>query len=140
MVCGIASIFFAKLYFFCIFFRTKQFLGVYMIKIRKNCLVSMQSRLILLQFAKHILHTLQPLEPLCMLKSASPMHRGCITDLLCKSVIFTKMRGGLSAWQMLYKSQSSTLSIAYDIGQFFLMYIYTPDGDLPYYIENLCIS
>lgn len=37
----------------------------------------------------------------------------------------TKKRGGLSAWQMLYKSQSSALSIAYDTGQFFLgMHIY----------------
>ena len=37
----------------------------------------------------------------------------------------TKKRGGLSAWQMLCKSQSSALSIAYDTGQFFLgMHIY----------------
>lgn len=33
-----------------------------------------------------------------------------------------------------YKSQSSALSIAYDTGQFFLVYIYIPDGDLLYYI------
>ena len=56
---------------------------------------------------KHILHVLQPLEPLCMLKSASPMHRGYITDLLCKSVTFTKKRGGLSARQVLCKSRSA---------------------------------
>ena len=32
------------------------------------------------------------------------------------------------------KSQSSALSIAYDTGQFFLVYIYIPDGNLLYYI------
>ena len=51
----------------------------------------------------------------------------------------TKKRGGLSAWQMLYKSQSSTLSIAYDTGQFFLVYIYTPDGSLPYNGEIISV-
>ena len=48
-------------------------------------------------------------------KSATPMHRGCITDLLCKSVTFTKKRGGLSARQMLRKSRLATLSIAYSM-------------------------
>ena len=73
---------------------------------------------------KHILHVLQPLEPLCMLKSASPMHRGYITDLLCKSVTFTKKRGGLSARQVLCKSRLATLSIAYYRWILFFIFLY----------------
>ena len=36
----------------------------------------------------------------------------------------TKKRGGLSAWQMLCKSQSSALSIAYDTGAVLSWYAY----------------
>ena len=42
--------FFCEIVFFLYFFSYKAILGVYMMKIRKNCPVSMQSRLILLRF------------------------------------------------------------------------------------------
>ena len=42
-------------------------------------------------------------------KSASPMHRGYITDLLCKSVTYTKKRGGRSTASALQISVGYTI-------------------------------
>ena len=83
-----------------------------MMKIRKNCPVSMQSRLILLRFVKHILHTLQP--P----KSVVVSPRGkCFTNL-------SHLR-----YRLLMIQDSS-----------FLVCIYILDGGLPYYIELMYID
>ena len=82
-----------------------------------------ESRLTTLRFARTYFARAPAARTSVHVKSATPMHRGCITDLLCKSVTFTKTRGGLSARQMSGKSQSSALSIP-SISFPVLLYVY----------------
>ena len=89
--------FFCEIVFFLYFFSYKAILGVYMVGNTK--------------------------ELSCI--SAITLDFPAICKAYFAHAPATKKRGGLSAWQMLCKSQSSALSIAYDTGQFFLgMHIY----------------
>ena len=117
--------FFCEIVFFLYFFSYKAILGVYMVGNTKelSCIsaITLDFPAICKAYFAHAPATRTSVH----VESAPPMHRGCIADLLRKSTTITKKRGGLSAWQMLCKSQSSALSIAYDTGQFFLgMHIY----------------
>ena len=56
-----------------------------------------ESRLTTLRFARTYFARVPATRTSVHVKSATPMHRGCITDLLCKSVTFTKTCGGRSS-------------------------------------------
>lgn len=56
-----------------------------------------ESRLTTLRFARTYFARAPATRTSVHVKSATPMHRGCITDLLCKSVTFTKTCGGRSS-------------------------------------------
>ena len=70
----------------------------------------MQSRLPTLRFAMSTYCRATATRTSVHVKSAAPMHRGCITDLHSKSVTFTQKRGGLSA-----ATSAPQISVGYTI-------------------------